>query len=147
MAIDFDALDLVRTKNKAKMYEQKQKEKKDKLETIKKIAKKLNLFCDATDRASDNGFKYLYMDKAEKIIKDYANKIQKGKNKMKTYRVCPTLDIFKDVKANNEWEAKNKVQDEIDNLINWKKIMNKNYQELNCDDTYITDEWYNFNDK
>ena len=32
----------------------KQKEKKDKLETIKKIAKKLNLFCDATDRASDN---------------------------------------------------------------------------------------------
>ena len=45
---------------------------------------------------------------------------------MKTYRVCPTLDIFKDVKANNEWEAKSKVQDEIDNLINWKKIMNKN---------------------
>ena len=37
---------------------------------------------------------------------------------MKTYRVCPTLDIFKDVKANNEWEAKSKVQDEIDNLIN-----------------------------
>ena len=75
MAIDFDALDLVRTKNKAKMYEQQQKEKKDKLETIKKIAKKLNIFCGATDRASDNGFKYLYMDKAEKIIKDYANKI------------------------------------------------------------------------
>ena len=66
---------------------------------------------------------------------------------MKTYRVCPTLDIFKDVKANSEWEAKNKVQDEIDNLINWKKIMNKSYQELNCDHTYITDEWYNFNDK
>ena len=75
MAIDFDALDLVRTRNKAKTYEQKQKEKKDKLETIKKIAKKLNLFCDATDRASDNGFKYLYMDKAEKIIKDYSNKL------------------------------------------------------------------------
>ena len=60
---------------------------------------------------------------------------------MKTYRVCPTLDIFKDVKANNEWEAKSKVQDEINNLINWKKIMNKNYQELNCDFTFITDEW------
>jgi len=66
---------------------------------------------------------------------------------MKTYRVCPTLDIFKDVKAKNEEDAKNKVQDEIDNLINWKKIMNKNYQELNCDNTFITDEWYNFNDK
>ena len=75
MAIDFDALDLVRTKNKAKRYEQKQKEKKDKMETIKNLTKKLNLFCGATDRASDNGFKDLYMDKAEKIIKDYANKI------------------------------------------------------------------------
>ena len=60
---------------------------------------------------------------------------------MKTYRVCPTLDIFKDVKAKNEEDAKNKVQDEIDNLINWKKIMNKNYQELNCDNTFITDMW------
>ena len=30
MAIDFDALDLVRTQNKAKMYEQQQKEKKQK---------------------------------------------------------------------------------------------------------------------
>ena len=61
--------------NKAKRYEQKQKEKKDKMETIKNLTKKLNLFCDATNRASDNGFKYLYMDKAEKIIKDYANKL------------------------------------------------------------------------
>ena len=60
---------------------------------------------------------------------------------MKTYRVCPTLDIFKDVKAKNEEDAKNKVQDEIDNLINWKKIMNKNYQELNSDNTFITDMW------
>ena len=61
--------------NKAKRYEQQQKEKKDKMETIKNLTKKLNLFCGATDRASDNGFKYLYMDKAEKIIKDYANKL------------------------------------------------------------------------
>ena len=60
---------------------------------------------------------------------------------MKIYRVCPTLDIFKDVKAKNEEDAKNKIQDEINNLINWKKIMNKNYQELNCDNTFITDIW------
>tara|TARA_R100000654_G_C2630645_1_gene120056 strand:+ start:411 stop:605 length:195 start_codon:yes stop_codon:yes gene_type:complete len=60
---------------------------------------------------------------------------------MKIYRVCPTLDIFKDVKAKNEEDAKNKIQDEINNLINWKKIMNKNYQELNCDNTFITDMW------
>ena len=75
MAIDFDALDLVRTKNKAKRYEQKQKEKKDKMETIKNLTKKLNIFCGATDRASDNGFKYLYMDKADKLIKEYKYKL------------------------------------------------------------------------
>ena len=34
MAIDFDALDLVRTRNKAKMYEQQQKEKKQKRSNI-----------------------------------------------------------------------------------------------------------------
>ena len=61
--------------NKAKRYEQKKQQRKKKTEIIKDLAKKLNLFCGATDRASDNGFKYLYMDKAEKIIKDYANKI------------------------------------------------------------------------
>ena len=70
-----DEIRQVQEINKAKRYEQKQKEKKDKMETIKKLAKKLNLFCGATDRASDNGFKYLYMNKAEKIIKDYANKL------------------------------------------------------------------------
>ena len=65
----------VQETNKAKRYEQKQKEKKDKIEIIKNLAKKLNLFCGATDRAADNGFKYLYMDKAEKLIKDYADKL------------------------------------------------------------------------
>ena len=66
---------LVQEKNKAKRYEQKQKEKKDKMETIKNLTKKLNLFCGATDRASDNGFKYLYMDKADKLIKEYKYKL------------------------------------------------------------------------
>ena len=46
------------------------------MKTIKDLAKKLNLFCTATDRAEDNGFKYLYMDKAERLIKDYAYKIK-----------------------------------------------------------------------
>ena len=61
---------------------------------------------------------------------------------MKTYRVCPTLDIFKDVKAKNEEDAKDKVQKQLDNLIQWNKIWNKNFQELNCDKTFITDEWF-----
>ena len=70
-----DEIRQVQEINKAKRYEQKQKEKKDKMETIKKLAKKLNLFCGATDRASDNGFKYLYMDKADKLIKEYKYKL------------------------------------------------------------------------
>jgi len=67
---------VVQEKNKAKRHEQKQKQKKDKMKTIKDLAKKINLFCTATDRATDNGFKYLYMDKAERLIKDYAYKIK-----------------------------------------------------------------------
>jgi len=62
--------------NKAKRYEQKKQQRKKKIEIIKDLAKKLNLFCGATDRAEDNGFKYLYMDKAERLIKDYAYKIR-----------------------------------------------------------------------
>ena len=62
--------------NKAKRHEQKKQQRKKKTEIIKNLAKKLNLFCGATDRAEDNGFKYLYMDKAERLIKDYAYKIR-----------------------------------------------------------------------
>ena len=66
---------VVQEKNKAKRYEQKQKQKKDKMKIIKDVTKKLNLFCTATDRAEDNGFKYLYMDKAERLIKEYKTKL------------------------------------------------------------------------
>jgi len=62
--------------NKAKRHAQKKQQRKKKIEIIKDLAKKLNLFCGATDRAEDNGFKYLYMDKAERLIKDYAYKIR-----------------------------------------------------------------------
>lgn len=53
----------------------KKQQRKKKTEIIKDLAKKLNLFCGATDRAADNGFKYLYMDKAERLVKDYADKL------------------------------------------------------------------------
>ena len=62
----------VHEKNKARNYERK---KKDKIQSIKDLTKKLNLFCDATDRASDNGFSYLYIEKAEQLIKKYADKL------------------------------------------------------------------------
>ena len=41
------------------------------------------------------------------------------------YRVCPTLDICKDVKANSRQEAIAKVNEEIEQFINWKKIYKK----------------------
>ena len=53
----------------------KKQQRKKKTEIIKDLAKKLNLFCGATDRAEDNGFKYLYMDKAEQLIKEYKTKL------------------------------------------------------------------------
>ena len=61
--------------NKAKRHEQKKQQRKKKTEIIKDLAKKLNIFCGATDRAADNGFKYLYMDKAEQLIKEYKTKL------------------------------------------------------------------------
>ena len=60
---------------------------------------------------------------------------------MMIYRVCPTLDICKDVQANSRQEAIAKVNKEMEQLINWKKIYKKGYSDLNCDWTYITDQW------
>ena len=62
----------VHEKNKARSHERK---KKDKIKIIKDLTKKLNLFCTATDRASDNGFSYLYIEKAQQLIKKYADKL------------------------------------------------------------------------
>ena len=70
-----DEIRQVQEINKAKRNKKKQKEKKDKMETIKNLTKKLNLFFFFFNRASDNGFKYLYMDKADKLIKEYKYKI------------------------------------------------------------------------
>ena len=64
MAIDFDALDLIRTKNKAKMYEQKQKEKKDKLETIKDTRAKIK---SGEYKLTDLNSKPVYEDTVETI--------------------------------------------------------------------------------
>ena len=82
MAIDFDALDLVRTKNKAKMYEQQQKEKKQKDQIYFEGVDKLNKLANAYNKADDQGIKEVYKNKWFELVKIYANKIQKGKNKM-----------------------------------------------------------------
>ena len=80
MAIDFDALDLVRTKNKAKMYEQQQKEKKQKDQIYFEGVDKLNKLANAYNKADDQGIKEVYKNKWLELVKIYANKIQKGNN-------------------------------------------------------------------
>jgi hypothetical protein len=75
MAIDFDALDLVRTKNKAKMYEQQQKEKKQKDQIYFEGVDKLNKLANAYNKADDQGIKEVYKNKWFELVKIYANKI------------------------------------------------------------------------
>ena len=82
MAIDFDALDLVRTKNKAKMYEQQQKDKQKNKHIFLKLADRLNMLSYGYRKASNEDIKEVYINKGIELIKDCANKIQKGKNKM-----------------------------------------------------------------
>ena len=77
MAIDFDALDLVRTKNKAKMYEQKKREQL--LKRVDDIKQKLlkPIFNGCNDE-----FYEMWLNKAHKYYNDTLFKKQKGKNKM-----------------------------------------------------------------
>ena len=75
MAIDFDALDLVRTKNKAKMYEQQQKEKKQKDQIYFEGVDKLNKLANAYDKAANQGIKEVYKKKWFELVKIYANKL------------------------------------------------------------------------
>ena len=75
MAIDFDALDLVRTQNKARIYAQKQKEKKQKDQIYFEGVDKLNKLVNAYNKATDQGIKEVYKNKWLELIKIYANKI------------------------------------------------------------------------
>ena len=75
MAIDFDALDLVRTKNKAKRYEQKQKDKQKKHELFIDGRKKLDSLANAYNKATDQGIKEVYKKKWFELVKIYANKL------------------------------------------------------------------------
>ena len=82
MAIDFDALDLVRTQNKAKLHEKKISDQKKKHELFIDARNKLDKLANAYNKADDQGIKEVYKNKWLELVKIYANKIQKGKNKM-----------------------------------------------------------------
>ena len=75
MAIDFDALDLVRTKNKAKRYEQQQKEKRKKDQIYFEGVDKLNKLANAYDKAANQSIKEVYKNKWLELVKIYAAKL------------------------------------------------------------------------
>ena len=64
-------------------------------------------------------------------------------NKHTTYRVCPTLDMCKDVLAETPEFAIKLVNHEVRNIINEavSKLMSIGYSELGADHTFITDSW------
>ena len=75
MAIDFDALDFVRTQNKAKKHERKMSEKQKKHELFIDGRKKLDSLANAYNKATDQGIKEVYKKKWFELVKIYANKL------------------------------------------------------------------------
>ena len=61
--------------NKAKRYEQKQKEKKQKDQIFFEGVDKLNKLANAYNKATDQGIKEVYKKKWFELVKIYANKI------------------------------------------------------------------------
>ena len=75
MAIDFDALDFVRTQNKVKVHERKMSERQKKHELFIDGRKKLDSLANAYNKANDQGIKEVYKKKWFELVKIYANKI------------------------------------------------------------------------
>ena len=119
MAIDFDALDLVRTQNKAKMYEQQQKRKKRKKDQIYfEGVDKLNKLANAYDKAANQGIKEVYKNKWLELVKIYAAK---------------TLKNFfddEDLLSGQVMQLIKLTQENIDNNNNKQKEVEKNVKQI-----------------
>ena len=70
-----DEIRQVQEINKAKRYEQKQKEKKQKDQIYFEGVDKLNKLANAYDKATNQSIKEVYKNKWLELIKIYANKI------------------------------------------------------------------------
>ena len=75
MAVDFEALDFVRTQNKAKIHERKMSERQKKHELFIDARKSLDNLANAYNKADDQGIKEVYKNKWLELVKIYANKI------------------------------------------------------------------------
>jgi len=77
MAVDFEALDFIRTRNKAKVHERKMTEQQRKHELFIDGRSQLDKLANAYNKAENLEFKKLYKDKWFKLIKEYAKKIER----------------------------------------------------------------------
>jgi len=77
MAVDFEALDFVRTRNRAKIHERKMSEQQKKHELFINGRKQLDSLANAYNRATNQEFKKVYKQKWFELIKVYANKIER----------------------------------------------------------------------
>ena len=77
MAVDFEALDFIRTRNKAKNHERKMTEQQRKHELFIDGRTQLDKLANAYNKAENLEFKKLYKDKWFKLVKEYAKKIER----------------------------------------------------------------------
>ena len=77
MAVDFEALDFIRTRNKVKNHERKMTEQQRKHELFIDGRNKLDKLANAYNKATNPDFKKLYKDKWFKLVKEYAKKIER----------------------------------------------------------------------
>ena len=77
MAVDFEALDFIRTRNKAKVHERKMTEQQRKHELFIDGRSQLDKLANAYNKAENLEFKKLYKDKWFKLVKEYAKKIER----------------------------------------------------------------------
>ena len=75
MAIDFQALDFIRTKNKIVEHERKMSERQKKHELFIDAKKSLDNLANAYNKATDQGIKEVYKKKWFELVKIYANKL------------------------------------------------------------------------
>ena len=75
MAVDFEALDFIRTQNKAKIHERKMSEQQKRHELFIDGRKSLDKLANAYNKATNPDFKKLYKEKWFELVKVYAKKL------------------------------------------------------------------------
>ena len=77
MAVDFEALDFIRSRNKIKTHERKMSEQQKRHELFIDGRKSLDKLANAYNKATNPDFKKLYKEKWFELVKVYAKKIER----------------------------------------------------------------------